>query len=767
MPKIRGEVVDIFLETIHYALRESFYCKKWLKFKFFAWVHLLIFLSHSSFASSKEHFHDAGRISEYDRQSVAVRLHNIGFMQNVLKDGLYCGYDIIIVSSTMQEEANYQQKILEKAFEGTTKSNGRAPIILSVVDLTDGGQLIGSVFTWLMAEKKMREKYPHLMEGCFNFLDYVRKTGSKVAVFHNGGRGERTSPLTQSLGNSRGSQKLVGFVKNACGEVLELEVLLGVILQCSSFASTNEATHIDTFWTSQIAFGSHPHDRLSRSNFSLDKFLVGFDKKNLNAQNITDFGTAALSLNGRMMAFYGNKRFAGRKGSRYVIDLEKIERELLAKGDRVAYDFGSFSTSLDMWQLLIDYWCEKASFKDVLMHGRASKIKRDIDPHFIQPLVRLLYGINDIADRRFIDEQLPLPSDLKNQTDFDRALEEFARIVKSVSPQAYFYIWEEIEAEADLKKRAEGRSTMEEAIEFYLSYRQTPAFKDLEKVFGFIDLGEETQWFRYRRPIDILNEKLEMLTDMMGRIAQVHLNGEVCESHASRASLHRAAEGRLMRGIADDAIARFTVDGKAVSLPLSAIKKGVSFEGVYIKNSIVQNCDFTPGSSIINSIANNVVGKVIANYSYLESTTSPLIEVYASIIHEAIDMKFIEADREVVSDVYRTRLHPPYHGRMRAPIGFDPKGMPIYKCDKKNEELEMSDADLDEAIGYFVVRIPYDLMNAKFFSDETARTDDGLFTFEGIRRIAPFRIADKYFKETVNQIAKEAVLDDRLRRQTD
>jgi hypothetical protein len=736
--------------------------KKKFNFIFFAFLSAVLFFTYSS-THIKESQEKDCNTSPFVSSAVETRLHNIDLMRHVLKKGEYEGYDIIMISSTTEEEALYQQRILEKTFAGTSKKNGRTPIILSVVDPTDGGQLIGVVYTWIKAEEMMREKHADLMSGYKDLFDYIRASDAKVAAYHNGGRGERCSPLTQSLGNSRGAQKLVGSINTVQNEEIELEVLLGVVLQCSSFATTNNGTHIDTFWTSQIAFGSHPHDKLIRSNFGINKFLVGFNKDRLIPQNIADFGTATLTKAGRMVAFYGNKRFASRKGNQYVIDLPKLERELFSKGDKVAYDFGSFSASLEMWQLLVDFWKRKEVFELTSSDQVRSKIKRDIDPHFIQPFIRLLYGINDLADRNAIDHQLPDPANLVTQRELNIAREKFDNIIKEASRQAHVYIWEDINHELDAKKKAEATTCMQEVMDFYLLYRQTPAFADLHKIFGFIDLGDETQWFRYRRPIDIMNERFEMLTDLIGKKIEVQLNGSMQEYEADEALTHRCREARRMRGIKDEEIAKFRVGDKFIILTFEEMKSGKLVEDVFVKNSIIQNCDLTRGSAIVNSVVNNVTGKVLANNSYLESSTSPLFNSMTSVIHEVSEINQIKADREVVSDVYKSKLYPPYHGRMRAPIGYDPKGMQIYKILGKNEEGKLIySEELDETIKYFVERIPYDLRGAKEYSDEIARTEDGQFTFEEIRRIEPLRTADQEFRESIDIMIKEFINKSRL-----
>lgn len=701
--------------------------------------------------------------SSKENSCAKTRLYNIGLMNQVLKKDEYNGYDIIIISSTTEEEAEYQQCMLENMFKGTSKSNGKTPVILSVVDLCEGGQIIGMIFTWFKAEEKMRNKHPELLSGYNDLMDFVKKTEQKVAVFHNGGKGERFSPLTQSLGNSRGAQKLVGSIVNAIDEEIELEVLMSVVLQCSSFAKTNPGTHIDTYWTSQIAFGSEPHDALKRSNFCIDKFLVEFDKNVLIPANIADSGTSALSESGRMMAFYGNKRFSFRKGNNYQIDQDKIDSELFSKGDRFAYDFGSFSCTFDFFGLLIDYWKGKNVFcKDISLQTR-TKIKRDIDPHFIQPLIRVLYAINDLAQKAELNEKLSSPEFPSVQTDLDSALQAFNDVVKKNNSDALVYIWGEIENEKDAKKKVEAITCMNEAIEFYLLYRNSLSFSDLTKIFGYIDLGKETQWFRFRRPIDIMNEKFEMLTDMIGHKIEVQLNGDVKESHADENLMSRCREARLMRGIQDDKIVNFTVEGKAVALSISEVKEGRHVEGVYVKNSIIQKSDLTKGSRVIDSVVNHVCGKVIAYRSYLESSTCPTIIANVSVVHKVGDIRELHSEREVVSDVYRTKVKPmSYHGRMRAPIGYDPKGMPIYKVIGKNENGKPIFSDTyDEAIQYFIEKVPYALHGVGDYSDETARTDDGLYTFEEIRRIDPNGIEDKAFCCRIRRIVEKFILQSR------
>ena len=101
---------------------------------------------------------------------------------------------------------------------------------------------------------------------------------------------------------------------------------------------------------------------------------------------------------------------------------------------------------------------------------------------------------------------------------------------------------------------------------------------------------------------------------------------------------------------------------------------------------------------------------------------------------------------------------------MRAPIGYDPKGMQIYKVlQKTGNGAPVYSEEFDETIRYFLERIGYDLRDAREYSDETARTDDGRFTFEQIRKIEPLqRLCIGNSGNWSEVKAKEAVIRSRI-----
>jgi hypothetical protein len=90
---------------------------------------------------------------------------------------------------------------------------------------------------------------------------------------------------------------------------------------------------------------------------------------------------------------------------------------------------------------------------------------------------------------------------------------------------------------------------------------------------------------------------------------------------------------------------------------------------------------------------------------------------------------------------------------MRAPIGYDPKGQSIYKTATGQE--------IDESLAEFMQRIPYDWRGMREFSDKTARTEDGRFTFEEIRDIEPMKAVDHLLRDEIALVAIKAVNESR------
>jgi len=614
-----------------------------------------------------------------------TRRSAIDMLQRVLTQKPYQGYDIIIVSSSTSDEAEYQQKMLERAFDGVATPNGTLKnkvCVLSVLDESEGGQIIGQVNTWVRARDAFKAwATKNGLPAADSDIDALFKAGKiKISVYHNGGKGERASPATQSLGNSRGAQKLVGTVTNPKGQKVDIELIPAVVLTTAELATSNDGSRIDTYWGNQISFGTIAPAQIERTNAQFDKFVIKIPK-NPKMKDIHDYGTADIDTAGRVKRFIANKTLAKKDPvtGKFVPDPKyKADLDALLASPNAAFDFGPFSMSRDMHYAFIDYWTNVRKILDKMKDNKGrSPISRDIEPAFVQIIVPLVNGF----EGRLIP-QLP----------------EVA-VLDGVAPEAKWGLLDNaainlIDNMADeyrpalerlYKKDANSRAAVLETVEFFIRYREL--FKDLGKIVGTIDLGEASHWFPYKRLLDMANEKFLMLSDIIGTNIELEVDGSLVTTPLDKEGQDavRAADARALRGIKDAAVAVFIVAGQQVVLSAEEVRKGVEKEGVYVKGSIIQgNCELKPGSRIVNSVINDSQGLIIAENSYVDSSTVPALTAMNSIFYRAIDEGAVKADREIVADAYRaedsmgrTQINDDRfavgHTRMRAPVGYDPK----------------------------------------------------------------------------------------------
>lgn len=610
-----------------------------------------------------------------------ARRNNIDRMKSVLTEEPYRGYDVIIISSTTPDEAEYQKRILESAFQKVRTGNrllNNKVCILSVIDESEGGQIIGQVNTWVKAVDEFRAwAKTNNIAARDSDLDYLFKQGKvKIAVYHNGGKGERASPATQSLGNSRGAQKLVGQVFGTEGKQIDLELILAVVLETSPMATTNDASRIDTFWTNQLAFGSVDFSRLERSNFAFDKFIIKIPAQP-RMKDLYDYGTAIIAESGKILKFLAGKRLTKKdpKTGEYIPNPEySAQLKELLSASKGVFDYGPFSMNRDLHYAMLDYWKNIKNIFTVMArnNGRAN-ISRDIEPAFVQIIVPLVNGLKD----RELPKNLPDEKVLKGLDDYaakEALLDEVYHSLTNIMPEEYR------EALAIIYKR--DKQPVLETIELFLLHRDS-IFRNLDAVVGNVDLGENSHWFAYKRLLDMANEKFIMLADINEGTLEIDANGETLVSPASLEDRIKAEDARRMRRIKNKEVAVFVVDGERVVLSAEDMRKGWEDKkrGIIVKGSIIQgNSVLMPGSVVINSVINDSQGMIKAENSYVESVTCTRLEAKNSIIYKAIETGTLKTDKEIVADAYRPAINDARfpsaqkgQTRMRAPIGYDPK----------------------------------------------------------------------------------------------
>ncbi|MFA5350183.1 MAG: type I phosphomannose isomerase catalytic subunit [Candidatus Omnitrophota bacterium] len=589
----------------------------------------------------------ARRSSSPVEEEIITRRKNIDLMRDILTSADYKGYDVIIISSSTDDEALYQQKLFEKAF-------GSKALVLSVVDDTNRGNHIGTLYTWLEAEKMAAAKGIDLRK-------LAQNNNVKVMMLHNGGKGERFSPIAQSLGNSRAAQKLVGTIAIEGEEEIDLELLLAVALQSSTFAQTNDAKRMEVAWTGQLIFGTNDFNQLRRSYSLFDQIVVGMDPTNVSIEELTDLGIIRMSPQDVPLKFYPAKTFLKKQAdgktlavdqdNRLIKDSDALEGLAQSK-DRFGYSLGTFSISFEMLFALLDYWQQDLN---KLYQGLNDQVaKRDLDPDFVPCLVELIQEKIDFS-------VLDIPNNIKRLSLDERnnILQQAISTMEIKYPQI---------------KKIRNYQEIVGLVILNLNH-----WKDINNLVGSADVGVNSHWLRYRRAIDTANEKLAMLYDLLGKVIKIDDDGSIKEEALTEENIILAQDSRRIRGITDDRVVQLSIEGKKIVLGLDQVRNGIEIGGVYIKNSIILNSDLKRGSRIINSVVNNSTGRFDVLYSYVESSIIGKLMAVNSFIHKAADAGLLTAEKEIIADIFRKNAKDPRfpegQSRVRAPIYYDPKGV--------------------------------------------------------------------------------------------
>ena len=537
------------------------------------------------------------QISQRDK----IRRENIDRMHTILTDEIYHGYDVIIIGSSTDGEAKAQQQSIENIFAGRKTQNESLQYkvcVLSVLDDVVGGQIIGQLNTWNEAVRAFRDwgEKNKLPETDLNQL--LLKKAVKIAIYHNSGKGSRFSPATQALNLSRGDQPLVGHVLNAEKEKIRLTLLQAIILQTSSLSITNDGEYLDCFWVNQLGFGTKPFDQLERRSCHFAKFVIQIPK-NPNYKDLYDYGTA-IFREGKMEKYLANKVLTRKneQTQKYEMNPDYEEKFLelmqrIEKGEGF-FDFGSFTISSKLHYALLDYWTNrKAIFQAILDHG-ISPIKRDIDPSFVQNLVPLLNGLGEKITSLL---EIPKSSDTK---EIEALYQKLYSNIEDENCQRALQICYEKNREAVL-----------ETVEFLAIFQKDILF-DPSKVVSYIDLGEKSHWFAYKRLLDMGNEKFLMLADIIGEVQSISLSGQMIKRPANEEDKIRAEDARRFRMLEDKSLAKFYTGETEIILSKEQIQKGWYDENLDIKieGSILQgHCILLPGSRIVNSVVHDSQGK--------------------------------------------------------------------------------------------------------------------------------------------------------------
>ncbi len=566
----------------------------------------------------------------------------VGFRENIVtcREVLdfakpYLGYDVIIISSSCLEESQKQERIFDQTFGQRTTSNQRPVIILSVIEDWPGGagNLFGSLVAFNQARKKAFDRYGV-------DLDKLWQTGEvKIMLIHNGGEGKRANPLPQAENNSRGAIKMIGDVKTPNGKI-PLTLLLAVAVQNSLFAASNDTRDIDIFWSSQIVFGTENMTAARSSGSLLTKFVQSIGKDTVfSSKMIHDLGVFELDKSGRVIDFVAQDTFKD-IGSANAW-LKSIEMG--------GVDLGSHRVKRSLFLALLKFYKENLIARD---------LKRDLDPQFTQPLVALMKSLEGVRNINEIDTP--------------------AKMLSSIS--------------AESRERLEVFDTCEEVISFFLANKKLT--ESVDQWVGIFDVGNQLLWWRYRRPLDILNERLLGLSDLVGEKIQVTEDGDLIHAALSPCTTLEAVNIRTFKGI-QHPIQNSTIGGQTINsdtYTFEQIEAGVIVNGVFVKGSLIVNSNLYPGSSIEGSVINETKGLVLAENSCVDSSLVGDLEARRSLVYKVVEPRKLFVEGRSVVDVFRLGLmdeqFPNGQTRFDVSLGVDGKKYDSVRLSKNKYTFE-------------------------------------------------------------------------------
>ncbi|HNX91418.1 MAG TPA: ElyC/SanA/YdcF family protein, partial [Candidatus Omnitrophota bacterium] len=220
--------------------------------------------------------------------------------------------------------------------------------------------------------------------------------------------------------------------------------------------------------------------------------------------------------------------------------------------------------------------------------------------------------------------------------------------------------------------------------------------EDVNKFANLIGIGsvDNTYWWTYRSPMDKANSDFEMLADIADEKVIIGDDGNIKHGvTADDSDKVKAEDHRRLRQIANP-VENVVINGKKYDFSIEQVKAGVEVAGVFIKGSVVRNCELLPGSNIVNSIVVGVQGRVRANTSEILDSSAPAIDAEASSIVNVIKMSPIVAQSRTLGGIYR-------HEGIRDPrTGFD-NGVTIFDAainfDGKGTDAEVVEENVASA----------------------------------------------------------------------
>ncbi len=268
------------------------------------------------------------------------------------------GMDVIIVSTTSEDQEEYWQSRLEAGRGQVCRSSA---LILAVNEDWPGGagNGLGTLYAIAKASLKAKRAGRDLLKEL--------SAGATVGLYHTAGKGTRLAPLPGSEGNNKPAVKLPGIV-TLDGAVQPLTILEAVIRQTAAFA-TSRAGRVSVFWGDQVFIPSAQLPEASTHHADiLAKLGAMPDAETWAAKGLSNYGLIAVAADGDA---------AQVEKVSHAVATELIDGGVIRVDGGIGVSLGSFSISHQLTRAMLE------EFKAELA---AKTEKMDTDPHFWMPL---------------------------------------------------------------------------------------------------------------------------------------------------------------------------------------------------------------------------------------------------------------------------------------------------------------------------------------------------------------------------------------------
>ncbi|OPX28495.1 MAG: hypothetical protein B1H08_05820, partial [Candidatus Omnitrophica bacterium 4484_171] len=374
---------------------------------------------------------------------------------------------------------------------------------------------------------------------------------------------------------------------------------------------------------------------------AITKFVTIAKEDALTPVNLRDLGM--YGIEGNIARF--NKPKGSFKSKEEV--LEWLQRNGLTNA---AYSCGSHRLKREFMYAIFDYFRE-----DFKKRTQVDKSRIQIEaPDFIQPILILLEGLR--GRENIEGEGIDRVEDVIN-----------------------FLPQETRESLTNLKYHRE-------VIDFWLKNKDQPEFRNNPWV-GVTNIGSNIYWWRYRRPAELYQDKMQMIAKFTKVWIEIDAQGRINRTQATEEQQEESEAMLKFRGIkypiTNSYIGKEYINSQGViestqqPITFEDIEKGITIGGVYIKNSIIQNSYIKQESSIIDSVISNTAARVDIIASYIQDSVIANLEAEHSIIYNVVEKEKLKATATCCADIYREdilKFRDLSEGQARIWAGYDADG---------------------------------------------------------------------------------------------